>query len=143
MIMKKTKMIVTMSTVLMASILFAGCEKSGSKKNSMSLEDIDHMPMPAAYSYEMFDDSKSIDVGKGNFDSDTEFCDLFPKQSLITKKEILDSQIVNKQICTNMAVYFEDGTKYDVQIDNNPETLELIEADVEKGNGVTIYTYTY
>lgn len=141
--MKKLKTIVAIFTVFTMSMLLVGCGKNTPEKNSMSLEDFDIMPIPKAYSYEVFADSKSIDSGKGNFDSDTEFCNLFPIQSTVTKKEILSSQILNERICTDMTVYFEDGSKYDVQIENDPKTLELLDASVDNGEGFTLYTYTY
>ena len=141
--MKKLKIMVTLGTVFVTGMLFLGCGKNTVEKTSISLEDIDQMPIPEAYSYEKFEGEKSIDTGKGNFDSDAKFCNLFPEQASVTEKTISESQIANKRICTDLTVSFEDGSKCDLHIENDPKTLELLDASVENGKRCTIYTYKY
>ena len=108
------------------------------------LEEIIDNHFPASYSYTTYN-FETEEYGSGDYiyPEDLSHSLLLPEHATMASREVVSSGIEDGMIYTDTKVTLQDDTEIKILYIVNPETLELVAANVENGNETRNYQFAY
>lgn len=108
------------------------------------LEEVIDTHFPKGYTYSVYNtETEASSEWEYTYPEDLDHSLLLPIHATMASREVLSSGIEDGMIYTNTKVTLQDDTEVEILYIVNPETLELIAANVENGSEITNYQFVY
>ena len=108
------------------------------------LEEVIDTHFPKWYTYSVYNtETEESNVWEYTYPEDLSHTLLLPIHATMANREVTSSWIEDGMIYTLTKVTLQDGTEVSVLYIVNPETLDLVAANVENGNETTNYQFVY
>ena len=108
------------------------------------LEEIIDTHFPKGYTYSVYNtETEESNQWEYTYPEDLSHTLLIPIHATMADREIIASSIEDGMIYTLTKVTLQDDTELSVLYIVNPETLDLVAANVENGNETTNYQFVY
>ena len=108
------------------------------------LEEIIDTHFPKGYTYSVYNtETEESNEGEYTYPEDLSHTLLIPIHATMASREVTSSWIEDGMIYTLTKVTLQDDTEVSVLYIVNPETLDLVAANVENGNETTNYQFVY
>ena len=108
------------------------------------LEEIIDTHFPKGYTYSVYNtETEESNEGEYTYPEDLSHTLLIPIHATMASREVTSSWIEDGMIYTLTNVTLQDDTEVSVLYIVNPETLDLVAANVENGNEITNYQFVY
>jgi len=108
------------------------------------LEEIIDTHFPKGYTYSVYNTkTEESNEGEYTYPEDLSHTLLIPIHATMASREVTSSWIEDGMIYTLTKVVLQDDTEVSVLYIVNPETLDLVAANVENGNETTNYQFVY
>ena len=116
-------------------------------KTSLTNEELDEIAennFPKSYTYTSYNiETQQSDSWEYIYPEDLSHTLLIPNHATMASREVMSSWIEDGMIYTNTKVTLQDDTEISVLYIVNPETLNIVAANVENGNIITNYQFAY
>ena len=108
------------------------------------LEEVIDTHFPKWYTYSVYNtETEESNEWEYTYPEDLSHTLLLPIHATMASREIISSWIEDGMIYTLTNVTLQDDTQVSVLYIVNPETLDLVAANVENGNEITNYQFVY
>ena len=108
------------------------------------LEEVIDTHFPKWYTYSVYNtETEESNAWEYTYPEDLSHTLLLPIHATMATREVISSWIEDGMIYTDTKVTLQDDTEVSVLYIVNPETLELVAANVENGNEITNYQFVY
>ena len=108
------------------------------------LEEVIDTHFPKWYTYSVYNtETEESNVWEYTYPEDLSHTLLLPIHATMASREIISSWIEDGMIYTDTKVVLQDDTEISVLYIVNPETLDLVAANVENWNETTNYQFVY
>ena len=108
------------------------------------LEEVIDTHFPKGYTYSVYNtETEESNQWEYTYPEDLSHTLLLPIHATMASREIVSSWIEDGMIYTDTKLILQDGTEVSVLYIVNPETLDLVAANVENWNETTNYQFVY
>ena len=108
------------------------------------LEEVIDTHFPKGYTYSVYNtETEESNEWEYTYPEDLSHTLLIPIHATMADREIIASSIEDGMIYTDTKLILQDGTEVSVLYIVNPETLDLVAANVENGHEITNYQFVY
>ena len=119
-------------------------ENAKTSLTDAELEEVIDTHFPKGYTYSVYNtETEESNEGKYTYPEDLSHTLLLPIHATMASREVTSSWIEDGMIYTLTKVVLQDDTEVSVLYIVNPETLDLVAANVENGNETTNYQFVY